>query len=80
LPGDDILEKSLTEPDAPYQVLKIFKDSIHFGTSRPWAGVHQHGSPARNIPRREFMKFTSKDHSRWNDIIARHIIRPHRIK
>jgi len=80
LPGDDILEKSLTEPDAPYQILKIFKNTIHFGTSRPYAAVHQYGSRARGIPKREFMRFTVKDHSRWNDIIAKHIIRPHMVK
>lgn len=80
LPGDNVLEKSLTELDAPYQVLRIYKNSIHFGTTRPWAVVHQEGSFKKNIPRRRFMNFLPGDHKRWNGIIARHIIKPHTIK
>lgn len=78
--GENILFKSMTKVGARFQYLKVFKNSIHFGTNRPFAAVHQYGSPARKIPARPFLRFTPGDVDRWNAILSRHVMKPHTIK
>lgn len=78
LGNQNTLYRSLTIEKAPYQVLKIYKSSLLFGTKRPYSRVHQDGNSARNIPQREFMRFTVRDHSRWNNMIGNYITEPFR--
>jgi len=70
------LMRSLTVPKATYQILNIDNDGIEFGTSRPWAFVHQYGDRRGHVPRRQFLKFTQVDYVRWQDMLLRHLMRP----
>lgn len=72
----DTLYRSLTEPGAEYQILGVRKNLIRFGTSRPYAGTHQHGSWLRSIPARPFLTFLEADYVRWNRMIAEHLMEP----
>jgi phage gpG-like protein len=74
--GGNALYRSLTERDAPYQILHITDYTIEFGTDRPWAGVHEHGSAKRKIPRRPLMKFTAADLNRWSGMVSDFITEP----
>lgn len=73
---DELLFKSLTEPEAEFQILHVDRTGIEFGTDRPFAAVHQTGSSKRNIPRRPFMRFTQFDMNRWNAILGAHLMAP----
>jgi phage gpG-like protein len=75
--GDDALYNSLTEPGSRYNVLRIGRDSVEFGTDRPDAGVHQYGSRKRNIPKRPFLRFLPSDTNRWTNWITEHLMKPH---
>jgi phage gpG-like protein len=72
----DALYRSVTEPDAPYQILKLEPTGFQFGTSRPYAHVHQRGSSAAKIPARPFLRFLLPDEARWRDMLANHILKP----
>lgn len=71
---DETLFRSLTEQDAPFQILHVDNTGIEFGTDRPFAAVHQEGS--RTNPRRPFIRFTQFDINRWNQILATHLMVP----
>lgn len=73
---DESLFRSLTEPGAEFQILDVNRTRIEFGTNRPFAYVHQHGSSRRNIPRRPFIRFAPYDYNRWNQILAAHLMVP----
>jgi hypothetical protein len=73
-PSSDTLFKSVTEPDAPYQIKAVRNNSILFGTKRPFAGAHQYGSFLRYIPARPFIKFTNLDADRWTQMIFDHLM------
>lgn len=49
------------------QILKTVADGVQVGTTVPYAGVHQHGAPSRNIPARPFLphKIPDKWAARW---------------
>jgi len=70
------LRRSLTTPEAPYQILNIDNEGILFGTSRPWAYVHQYGSRDGHVPKRTFLDFRIQDFVRWQDMMMRHLMRP----
>jgi len=70
------LFKSLTEPNAPFQILTITRDSIRFGTDRPYAGAQQYGSWLRFIPPRPFLRFLPTDTHRWRQMIIDHLMEP----
>jgi len=70
------LVDSVTRRDAPFQILEVRNTELIFGTDRPWAGVHQHGSAYKNRPARPFIKILPTDVSRWTSMIARHLTRP----
>jgi phage gpG-like protein len=74
------LVKSMSVPGAKYQQLKVTNYRVNLGTSRPWAFTHQFGSIDRNIPRRPFVKFESRDVDRWRQWIYDHILRPHKVR
>lgn len=74
--SSDTLFKSVTVRDAPYQILKISRNSIAFGTSRPYAGAHQTGSWLRHIPARPFLVFIPEDYTRWENMIADFMMEP----
>jgi phage gpG-like protein len=76
--GNDTLYKSVSQMNAPYQILNIFGYEMEFGTSRPEAQSHQFGAPSRNIPQREFLKFTGGDRQEWNTVLRRHLTQPWR--
>jgi len=72
----DTLFRSLTRPGAQYQILNVTNTSIRFGTDRPYAGAHQHGSWLRFIPARPFMTFLPSDQERWSRMISEHLMAP----
>jgi len=63
--GQDALYRSLVVGNAKYRVARATNFSAEFGTTRPYAIVHQTGSRSRNIPARPFLQFTSQDEERW---------------
>jgi len=67
----DALYRSVTEPGARYQYMKITKTGFQFGTSRPMAGVHQRGGG--RVPPRPFLFALPSDEDRWKGMIARHM-------
>lgn len=73
---DEALFKSLTERDAPYQILNITPTSIEFGTDRPWAASHQSGAPTANIPARPFLRFAPYDYAKWEKILLKYLMKP----
>jgi len=72
----DTLFKSLTQPGARYQILDVTNSTILFGTERPYAGAHQHGSWMRFIPARPFMTFLPTDEERWTRMMSEHLMAP----
>lgn len=72
--GPDALLRSVTEPNAPFQILHITKNSVTFGTDRPYAETQQYGSG--RSPARPFLRFTASDRSRWMGMIAEHLMKP----
>lgn len=70
------LKDSLTVPGAPFQILEIGNESLVFGTNRPYAFVHQHGSVKARVPARPFIRFLPTDITRWTRIIAAHLMSP----
>lgn len=74
--SSDTLYRSLTVPGAPYQILRTTRDTVSFGTARPFAGAHQDGSWLRSIPARPFMQFIPSDIERWKSMIAEHLMAP----
>jgi hypothetical protein len=71
---NNALYRSLTYPNAPYQILNIRGYDLEFGTNRPYSWVHQYGSAAdRNIPARPFLRFGKGDVDKWNVILRRHL-------
>jgi hypothetical protein len=72
----DTLFRSMTERGAPYQILNVTNTTVEFGTERPYAGAHQHGSYLRFIPARPFLNFLQLDIDRWDAMIARHLMAP----
>lgn len=71
----DALYNSLTEPDAPYQILDITPHMLVFGTERPYSVVHQMGSTAAGVPRRPFIKFLPTDIDRWSRLLLSHVMK-----
>lgn len=76
LEGENLLYKSVTVEGAPFQILKFTRNSFEFGTNRPYAFVHQYGSPKRHIPARPFLRVLPPDQERWNRWIMRHLVTP----
>lgn len=72
--GNDALKKSLTRENAPFQVKLVDNTTILFGTSRPWASVHQTGS-RRGVPPRPFLRFTKNDLNRWSRMMQAHLVK-----
>jgi phage gpG-like protein len=73
----DTLYNSVTKPNAAYQIWRIEKNALLFGTARPYAGVHQYGSSKRHIPARPFLRFLDTDVRRWDDWMLFHVVKPH---
>jgi hypothetical protein len=65
---EDSLFKSLTEPEAEFQVLHVTKSSIIFGTTHPFAEKLNRERP--------FMRFLATDRARWGRMIAEHLMAP----
>jgi phage gpG-like protein len=74
--SSDTLYRSLTTPGAPYQILRITKDTALLGTDRPYAETQQHGSWLRSIPARPFIQILATDVDRWKGLIAEHLMTP----
>lgn len=72
----DALFRSLTVPDAPYQILNVTRNSIRFGTDRPYAEVQQRGSWIRSIPARPFLRFLPTDMNRWRTMMIEFLMEP----
>jgi hypothetical protein len=72
LGNQNTLYRSLTYPNAPYQILHVLGYDMEFGTERPYAHVHQHGG-GNYVPARPFLRFGIGDRRKWNRIIRRHI-------
>jgi len=72
----NVLEESLTEPGAPFQILEMYSSGFEFGTSRPWSFVHQYGSSKMHVPRRQFIKFLPTDYRKWTRWVSEHVVEP----
>lgn len=68
--GNDALVNSVTQNKRRFQIKEVTNTTVKLGTTRPYAGTHQYGNPARRIPRRPFLQFTQYDVDRWNKMIA----------
>jgi len=73
---NDALVRSVTIPGAPFQIRETSNFGFEFGTDRPYAYTHQHGSAARNIPARPFLVVLPKDSAKWNRWVAAHVVKP----
>lgn len=72
--GPDALYRSLTETGTPFQILNVTRNTVRFGTSRPYAAVQQSGGG--RTPARPFMRFLPSDEGRWANMIAEHLMKP----
>lgn len=74
--GNDTLVKSVTQPNAPYQINNTTNTTIEFGTSRPYARLHQFGAERDrgDLPARPFLAFRQKDADNWKAMIAAHLL------
>ena len=72
----DALVRSVTVKGAPFQIWITANEGFEFGTDRPWAFVHQYGSPARRIPARPFLRVLPGDADRWTRWITQWLIEP----
>lgn len=70
------LMKSVTREGSSEMILDIKGNKLTFGSRVPYADVHQHGDPARNIPARPFLVFLESDQNRWRKIITGWIVDP----
>ncbi len=60
--------------DSPHQVFTVDRGRVTFGTTRPGAATHPHGSPSRGIPQRRLWPDPKEwPESWWRDIRA-HIV------
>lgn len=73
--GTHRLIESLTERGDVEMILEIDHNSVRFGSSVPYADVHQHGG-GRNIPARPFIHFLESDYRNWRRIITAYIADP----
>ena|SRR5215831_2559237 len=71
---------SLTVPGHGLQILNIGFNEIEYGTRRPWAFVHQHGSRDGHVPARPFLRFRVEDEARWRGMLAQWILEPFEVK
>jgi hypothetical protein len=73
----DSLFKSLTLPAAPFQIYEPLVAGFEFGTSRPYANVHQFGGGNKgSVPARPFLRYSIYDERKWSEWIGRHIVAP----
>ena len=72
--GNDTLVNSLTKLGARYQIRHVDKEGLYFGTSRPFAKLHQEGS--LNLPARPFIRFLPEDWARWAEWVGEWTVRP----
>lgn len=68
----DALYNSVTEPGAQFQILEVTPHTLVFGTDRPWAAVHQYGSPY--VRARPFIRFLPSDVDRWSRMLLNHVV------
>lgn len=69
---------SLTIPDHEMQILNFEGNGFEYGTDRPWAFVHQFGSTAAKVPRRQFLLFRPDEEATWSRWLAAWILKPFR--
>ena len=74
--GGDALVRSVTVKGAAFQIARTSNEGFEFGTDRPYAYVHQHGSAARNIPARPFLHVLPEDVIKWDGMITAHLLLP----
>jgi|SRR5215471_1649448 len=72
----DALVRSVTKRNAKYSIQRATKTGFEFGTRRPYAYVHQHGSARRNIPARPFLRVLPSDVTRWDSWVAQYLVLP----
>jgi phage gpG-like protein len=73
----DTLFNSVTRKDAQFQIMNANKNSLRFGTRRPYAAVHQHGGgKGGRVPARPFLRVIPSDQERWNYWLTRHLVSP----
>src|SRR5664279_3100456 len=65
LRATNTLFRSLTEPVFGQHVAKISPSEAFFGTSVPYARVHQTGAPKANIPKRQPVELTESQRKEW---------------
>lgn len=69
----DALLRSLTVKGDPNQVLQVGRQSLTFGSSLPYADLHQTGT--RHMPRRPPLAFTEETKKRIVKVLQRWVLR-----
>lgn len=64
------LKKSVTTPGAQHNTYRMDRSKLIWGTDLVYAGVHNNGFPAKNIPKREFLTIRKQ----WMDQITDYIV------
>jgi phage virion morphogenesis protein len=74
------LRRSVTVRQAKGQILRITPQTMTFGTSIDYAGVHQHGFETRQryMPARPFLRVLPGDQRKINQMLTDHLMRPWR--
>jgi phage gpG-like protein len=68
------MRKSLTNKTSPDHVAKITPHEAFFGTSVPYAAVHQNPKPSNPMPRRRVVELTESQRRAWARIIQKEIV------
>jgi phage gpG-like protein len=71
------LRASVTERDAPFQMLRVTNNSINIGSYLPYARAHQEGN--EHVPARPYLRFTHYDAERWAGMCTTAIVRAMKI-
>jgi phage gpG-like protein len=67
------LFRSLTQPGAPYSILRARPRSLQYGSRLRYFRPHQHGVPEHNLPARAMLQLLNQDKAQIGRIINTYI-------
>lgn len=68
------LERSLTKPTAKGSFMRVSRLGLEVGSSLKYAGIHYHGSPKTNLPRRRPVQLTQPQRQEWVKMMQKWIM------